>query len=146
MATFKDAKGRSWPLRPITIGDLDELDNLDLNLDRLGEDLDRLAEVAVDRRKFAALLWWFVGEQVTAAGIEPADFNRALDGDATLAAATAVREAVVDFFPIPPAARAKMLATLAEQTEKAVGAMLTALGSAASAGSSPASPASTPAA
>jgi hypothetical protein len=144
MASFKDCNGRDWPLRKITWGRAaDELKALGLSLDTLGRDLEQLAELAENRPAFAAALWWFV--EPAAAGVGRDDFFAALDGDAWFAAITAVREAVVDFFPMTPAARAQLLARMAASTEATFGAMFGAPdGSIDSSGKPPASPASTP--
>jgi hypothetical protein len=112
-----DAEGRVFALRRITLADYDALAALGLDVEAVSEDLSRLADVIQNRRKFAGLLWWFVGPAVEAAKLTPAEFHAGLDGDAIYRAATGVRDAVIDFFPYPPEVKAKFIASLAPPAE-----------------------------
>lgn len=132
MASFTDAKGRAWPFKKLTVADLDDLAALGLDVEAVSEDLDRLSRLVASPRKFAAVLWWFAGRE----GTDPKDFHAGLDGDALARAVVAVGAAVIDFFPLQPGEKAKMIARL-----EAAGS---GDGSAASASSAAASPASTP--
>lgn len=141
--TFTDSKDRSWTLKRITFADVDGLTALGLDVEGVSVDLSKLADLAVRRRDLVAVLWWFVGDAVTAAELKEGDLHRALDGDALARAVEAIRDAVIDFFPYPPAAKAKLIADLTA-AEKATTSGPD--GSAAEPSSSPVSPASTPAA
>ncbi len=137
---FADMTGKEWPVRRITFGDLDELAALGLDVEAVSADLSVLAELVIDRRRFAAVLWWFVGPAVEAEKLTPQDFHRRLDGDSLARGVEAVAGAVVDFFPYPPAAKARIQAKLsAGLWTPAPG------GSDAAPSSSPPSPDSTPA-
>lgn len=140
MAAFKDSTGREWPFRRITVGDLDELAAAGLDVESVSEDLDRLAELVVKPRRFAAVLWWFVGERVAEAGVDLAAFHAALDGEALAAAVVAVRDSIVEFFPFPAAVKARMIAEMNGQKPSPSPG-----GSGAAPTNSPASPGSTPA-
>ena len=141
MAKFTDAKGREWEFRRITVGDLDELAALGLDVEAVSEDFGQLAALGAKPRAFATVLWWFVGNAVTAAKVEPVDFKAGLDGDAMARAFDALRDAVIGFFPYPPTVKATLIARLAAEQEKA---WATAVGSAVEPTNSPPSPASTP--
>ncbi|HYH63267.1 MAG TPA: hypothetical protein VD866_01070 [Urbifossiella sp.] len=133
---FTNADGREWAFKRITLADVDELTTLGLDVEAVSEDIGKLAELVIRRRAFAAVLWWFVGDAVVAKELGAVDLHRALDGDALARAVEAVRDAVIDFFPYPPAAKAKLIAELTAAPA----------GSAAAPSSSPPSPDSTPAA
>ena len=133
-AKFTDAEGREWPLKRITVGALDELAELGLDVEAVSEDLDRLGPLVGRPRTFAAVLWWFVGEAVEQAELTVEDFRAALDGDALARAVTAVGVALVDFFPLPPAEKAALIARLTAAPD----------GSGGTPSSSAAPPASTP--
>lgn len=121
MPKLVDAKGREFEARRITVGDYDDLAALGLDVEGVSEDLGLLAEVVRDRRKFAALLWWFVGGAVEAAKLTPRDFYQGLDGDALSRGAHLIRDAVIDFFPYPPQVKAKLIADLTAGQNPAAG-------------------------
>jgi len=131
---LKDGTGREWPMRRVTVGDLDELAELGLDVEAVSEDIDRIAGLLSKPRAFARVIWWFVGAAVTEAKVEPADFNKTLDGDALARAVGAVVAGVADFFPLPPAEKAALIARLTADPD----------GSAEASTPSPPSPASTP--
>lgn len=121
-------------MRRVTVGDLDDLAALGLDVEAVSEDIDKIAGLLAKPRAFAAVIWWFVGDAVTAAKVDPADFKKTLDGDALARAVGAVVAGVADFFPLPPAAKAALIARLTADPD----------GSADASSSSPPSPASTP--
>lgn len=118
---FTDATGYEWPFRRITLADYDDLAAVGLDVEAVSEDLGKLADLIQNRRKFAAVLWWFVGAAVEAAKLTPREFHARLDGDVMHAAAIAVRDAVIDFFPYPAAVKAKLIGrlTAGQGTEEA---------------------------
>lgn len=100
MSKFTDGKGREWSVK-VTVGNLEDLAAAGLDVEVVSADPNKLADVLTKRRTFAAVLWVFVGEQVTARQITPEDFKNSLDGPVLFEAAGAVEDAIMSF-TLPP--------------------------------------------
>ena len=100
MATFTDSSGKPWELR-ITIGLLDRLKAVGLDLDAMTNDKSSpLGILMMERKVLGSVLWILVEKQATAAGVAtPEEFFAEFDGPTLEAAGEALLDAVLDFFP-----------------------------------------------
>lgn len=97
MATFK-AGGADWRVG-LTLGTVGRLrTDAGFELGRAVEAGDVAAALFGDPERLGAILWVLVRDEAAGRGWSQDQFADALDGEALEAAATAVMEAVVDFF------------------------------------------------
>lgn len=100
MASFKDCKGREWPI-VITIGVVNRIkDKADLRY-ALDDKMKMFQEIVSDPCKLADTVFAILKPQADAAGVSLEDFADALDGDVIYAMASAFESALSDFFPPP---------------------------------------------
>ena len=98
MATFADNKDRQWT---ITI-DVDAIRRVraDPGVDLMGVlDGPLLTKIGSDPVLLVDVLYTLCAEQAEASKVTPRQFGQGLTGDASEAAATALLEALADFFP-----------------------------------------------
>lgn len=99
MARFTDKKGREWTL-DLDVGLAEHVSKeAEVNLALSSGDWIRVV-VEPTGRKLVEVLWLLVEEQAKATSITPEDFARGFGGDQLEKAGAALREAVVDFFPL----------------------------------------------
>ncbi|NLG44791.1 MAG: hypothetical protein GX547_16235 [Phycisphaerae bacterium] len=98
MPHFTDSTGRVWTLA-VTIGAARHIKNAGI-VDLLNPDANDppLAQRLLNTETVIDLIWLLTADQIEKAGMSQDDFLRALDGPAALAAETALREALTDFF------------------------------------------------
>jgi hypothetical protein len=99
LAKFKDRENKEWAV-DVTAGHLKPLrEDFGIDLrDALKPEDNSLAAVLSDPEKFGQVLWVFCGPQAEKAGIGPEDFAFRFDGETIERAATALWQAVWDFF------------------------------------------------
>ncbi len=104
MSTFKDDKGRDWRVRVdvTTIRNVREIKTADgeiIDLGSLARVADTFIKMADDPCLLANVLYVLCEKQAAELGVSDEDFGRLMAGDVIEHAATAMEEAVTDFFP-----------------------------------------------
>jgi len=106
MRTFKDNRGRDWPVTVTvsTVKRVRDLAKVDLLDDAAGKGKDAaessvFARLASDAILLADVLWAVVQPRALELNVAQADFEDALAGDAIDAATTALLEELTDFYP-----------------------------------------------
>ena len=122
--TLTDADGNTHTLAAIRFGDLERLAAAGLDVEAASEDLALLADLARKPRQLVAAIH----------ALCPTLPKAAIDGDTLHRGLVALRDSVIDFFPMPATERAKLIERLNSGPD----------GSDAGASNSPASPGSTP--
>lgn len=104
MSSFVDAVGREWKFQ-VTVGQLSAAKSrTGFDLGKILQDPDALGSLLFgDPIELGELLWFLVGEQATARGIDRQSFECGLDGPALERANESLIMAIAELFP-----RAKM--------------------------------------
>jgi hypothetical protein len=98
MPSFRDANGKTWEVRVdvAAVKRVLELAHVDLRVIESGK---TLAELALDPVKLVDTLYAVVKPQTDAVGISDEQFAALFAGDVLEAAATALIDGILDFFP-----------------------------------------------
>ncbi len=124
MPTFKDDEGRDWRVRVdvTTIRNVREIKTADgeiIDLGSLARVADTFIKFADDPCLLANVLFVLCEEQAKEREVSDEDFGRLLAGDVIEHAATALEEAVTDFFPQQKRSLLQRLRKKVDQVEAA---------------------------
>ena len=122
MSLFVDSLGREWDLR-ITIGLLDPLAAVGLDLEAITEDHEAVLAKIAKPRTLGKVLWTIIGKQAAERKIDQSDFLAGLDGPRIHSALMKLVESIMDFIQPPSVAKAsKELLTDRMASQEAVSA------------------------
>lgn len=133
VGAFEDLAGRRWQIKinVATVRMLRNVQDLDL-LKILDRESNPFAQLANDPIRLCDVLWTLIQRQANEAGVSELEWLESMAGDVLTAAAYALMEATIDFFPQHRRAPLAAMLTKMKTAEQALTTRLTNLANSAS--------------